>query len=200
MPDTLAVVKIPRRTAVMPSKRPERTEVLRLADGRELWLRPVQPADAAPIAGAFELLAEDEVRRRYLHPVKALSADYLHTLVNPTPGESFAVVAAEPLPPGEALVGALARLTRDADRESAEFAILVSHFVTGQGLGKALMRRLVEWAQAHGIRRIRGDVLDDNSAMIQLAQAVGFEREPSPESGNLLRITMNVDPSRRKRR
>ncbi len=188
------------RAAVTPSKRPERTEVLRLPDGRELWLRPVQPADAAPIAGAFELLAEDEVRRRYLHPVKALSADYLHQLVNSQPGESFAIVAAEPLPPGEALVGALARLTRDADRDSAEFAILVSHFVTGQGLGKALMRRLVEWAQAHGIRRIWGDVLDDNTAMIHLAQVVGFERETSPESSNLLRITLAVDPVRLRRR
>jgi RimJ/RimL family protein N-acetyltransferase len=193
-------VKFRRRANVTPSKRPERTEVLRLADGRELWLRPVQPADAAPIAGAFELLAEDEVRRRYLHPVKALSPDYLQQLVNPQPGESFAVVAAEPLPPGEALVGALARLTRDADRESAEFAILVSHFVAGQGLGNALMRRLVEWAQAHGIRRIWGDVLDDNSAMIRLAQAVGFDRETSPESGNLLRITLAVDPARPRRR
>ncbi len=186
--------------AVTPSKRPERTEVLRLPDGRELWLRPVQPADAAPIAGAFELLAEDEVRRRYLHPVKALSPDYLHHLVNSQPGESFAIVAAEPLPPGEALVGALARLTRDAERDSAEFAILVSHFVTGQGLGKALMRRLVEWAQAHGIRRIWGDVLDDNTAMIHLAQVVGFERETSPESSNLLRITLAVDPVRLRRR
>jgi RimJ/RimL family protein N-acetyltransferase len=193
-------VKFPRRANVTPSRRPERTEVLRLADGRELWLRPVQPADAAPIAGAFELLAEDEVRRRYLHPVKALSPDYLQQLVNPQPGESFAVVAAEPLPPGEALVGALARLTRDADRESAEFAILVSHFVAGQGLGKVLMRRLVEWAQAHGIRRIWGDVLDDNTAMIRLAQAVGFDRETSPESGNLLRITLAVDPARPRRR
>lgn len=186
-----------RRSPPRPSHRPERTDVLRLPDGRELWLRPVHPADAGPIAGAFELLSEDEVRRRYLHPVKALSPDYLEALVRPAPGEGFAVVAAEPLPPGEALVGALARLTRDADRESAEFAILVSHFVSGQGLGLALMRRLVEWAEAHGIRRIWGDVLDENTGMIALAQAMGFQREMSPESPNLLRITLELAPAKR---
>ena len=103
-----------RRTSPRPTLRPERTEVMRLPDRRELWLRPVHPADAAPIAGAFELLAEDEVRKRYLHPVKALNLDYLTQLVNIVPGESFAVVAADPLAPGEALVGALALLTRDA--------------------------------------------------------------------------------------
>ncbi|HQZ30693.1 MAG TPA: GNAT family N-acetyltransferase [Arenimonas sp.] len=189
-----------RRTSPRASHRPERTEVMRLPDGRELWLRPVHPADAAPIAGGFDLLGDDEVRRRYLHPVKALGLDYLMQLVNIVPGESFAVVAAEPLPPGEALVGALARLTRDPGKDSAEFAILVSHFVAGQGLGKALMRRLVEWAQAHGIRRIWGEVMDDNTAMIQLAQSVGFRREPSQESPNLLHVTLDLEPVRRSRR
>jgi GNAT superfamily N-acetyltransferase len=189
-----------RRTSPRASQRPERTEVMRLPDGRELWLRPVHPADAAPIAGAFELLGDDEVRRRYLHPVKALGLDYLMQLVNIVPGESFAVVAAEPLPPGEALVGALARLTRDPGKDSAEFAILVSHFVAGQGLGKALMRRLVEWAQAHGIRRIWGEVMDDNTPMIELAQSLGFTRGTSQESPNLLHVTLDLEPVRAARR
>lgn len=183
-----------------PATRPERTEVMRLPDRRELWLRPVHPADAAPIAGAFELLGEDEVRKRYLHPVKALNLDYLTQLVNIVPGESFAVVAAEPLPPGEALVGALARLTRDPGKDSAEFAILVSHFVARQGLGKALMLRLIEWAKAHRIRRIWGEVLDDNTAMIELALALGFRRETSMESANLLHVSLDLDPERPRRR
>lgn len=193
-------MKTLRRTSPRPSQRPERTEVMHLADGRELWLRPVHPADAAPIAGAFELLGDDEIRRRYLHPVKALSLDYLMQLVNIVPGESFAVVAAEPLPPGEALVGALARLTRDPGKDSAEFAILVSHFVSGQGLGKALMRRLMEWAQAHGIRRLWGEVMDDNTAMIELALSLGFRRATSQESPNLLHVTLDLEPVRAARR
>lgn len=193
-------MKAPRRTTPRASQRPERTEVLRLPDGRELWLRPVHPADAEPIAGAFELLGEDEIRRRYLHPVKALGMDYLAQLVNIVPGQSFAVVAAEPLPPGEALVGALARLTRDPGKDSAEFAILVSHFVAGQGLGKALMRRLLEWARAHGIRRVWGEVMDDNTAMTGLAQSLGFRRETSQESPNLLHVTLDLEPARPSRR
>jgi RimJ/RimL family protein N-acetyltransferase len=188
----------PRQTR--PSHRPERTEVLRLADGRELWLRPVQPADAAPLAGAFELLHEDEVRRRYLHPVKGLAPEYLTALVNSQPANSFAVVAAEPLPPGEALIGALARVSRGTDPDRAEFGILVSHFVDGQGLGRALMRRLIEWCQAHGVRWLWGDVMDDNAPMIRLAQSLGFERAVSPESASLLRVTLALDPPKPRRR
>lgn len=181
---------------------PGRTDALRLPDGRTLWLRPVHPADAAPMAGAFQLLHEDEIRRRYLHPVKALSAPYLTQLVNPAPGRSHVVVAAEPLPPGEALVGAVARADRDAEGDSAEFAILVSHFLSGQGLGKALMRRLVEWAQSQGITRLWGDVLEDNAPMIALAQAIGFRREHVPGSGGQVRVTLELTPpaARRGRR
>lgn len=188
---TLPTVKNPRRRK---PDDPERTETLRLPDGRTLWLRPVQPADAAPMAGAFSLLTEDEVRRRYLHPVKALSEKYLGALVNPVPGRDFVVVAAERLPPGEALVGAVARLDRDPCGDTAEFAILVSHFLAGQGLGKAMMRRLVEWAEAHGIRQLWGDVLDDNTSMIALSQAIGFRREHIPGSGGQVRVWLDLKP------
>lgn len=183
-----------------PNPDPGRTEVLRLPDGRTLWLRPVHPADAAPMAGAFQLLGEEEVRRRYLHPVKALLPPYLTQLVNPVPGQAHVVVAAEPLPPGEALVGAVARADRDPGRDSAEFAILVSHFLSGQGLGKALMRRLVEWAQSQGIQRLWGDVLEDNVPMIALAQAIGFRREHVPGSGGQVRVTLELPGPRTRRR
>lgn len=173
---------------------PERTEVLHLPDGRTVWLRPVHPLDAGPMATGFQLLNEDEVRRRYLHPVKALSEAYLSQLVNPVPGRDFVVVAAEPLPPGEALVGAVARLDRDPGGDSAEFAILVSHFLAGQGLGKAMMRRLVEWSETHGITRLWGDVLDDNTSMIALSQAIGFRREHIPGSGGQVRVTLDLHP------
>lgn len=179
---------------------PGRTERVRLPDGRDLWLRPVHPADAGPMAGAFDLLTEDEVRRRYLHPLKALSPVYLAQLVAPEPGRSYVVVAAEPLPPGEALVGAVARVDRDPGTESAEFAILVSHFLAGQGLGKLLMKRVVEWAQAQGLRRLWGDVLEDNAAMLALALAVGFRREHIPGSGGQVRVNLDLAPAALKSR
>lgn len=180
-------------TATRRSPRIARRQTLRLADGRTVWLRPVAAADAAPIAGAFALLGDDEVRRRYLHPMKALGPDYLQQLVAPESGVACAFVAAEPLPAGEALVGAVARATRIDGGDEAEFAILVSRFVAGQGLGGALMRRLFEWARANGIRRLHGDVLDDNVAMLALAQSLGFRRDPSRHLPGLLHLVADVE-------
>ena len=95
-------------------------EHFRLPNGRELLIRPIRPEDAEPIQGAFALLGPDEVRHRFLYTLKELSPEMAHALCHPDPRTQFALVAAEDLPPGEALVGAVARTsiiarTRDAD-------------------------------------------------------------------------------------
>jgi GNAT superfamily N-acetyltransferase len=166
-------------------------------------LRPIQPEDAEPISAAFELLNDEEVRRRFLHRVKSLDAAHLHQLTHPEVGEAFVVVAAEPLPAGEALVAALARLSRDQPgAPRAEFGILVSHFVIGLGLGRMLMERLVEWCRGHGVVELWGDVLEDNRAMLDLAGELGFRREAEPGSQGLVRVSLDLrrKPPRRRRR
>jgi len=169
-----------------------RQEAIILRDGRSLWIRPIQAADALPIAGTFHLLHEDEIRRRFLHPIKALSDDYLMRLTQPNPETDFVIIAAEPYEPGAALVGAVARLSSDNNGGRAEFGILVSHFVSGQGLGKILMRRLIEWCKHNHVRHLWGDVLDDNHAMLKLAESLGFVRESRHTTPGITRIVLTI--------
>ncbi len=176
-----------RRQSAPPD--PGRIENLRLSDGRHLQLRAIAAADAASIAAAFTLLNEEEVRRRFLHPLKELGAEHLFRLTHPVPGRDFVVVAAEPLPPGDALVGAVARLScDDNDSHRAEFGLLVSHYITGLGLGRLLMERLFEWCRRHHVAELWGDVMDDNTAMLKLAESLGFHREMMRGSPGLVRI------------
>jgi RimJ/RimL family protein N-acetyltransferase len=154
-----------------------------LDDRRELLLRPIEPADADAIREGFALLDPEEVRLRYQHPMKSLSEDYLHNLTHPRRGRDFVLVITEPLPPGEALIGAVARLSQVDGTREAEFAILVSHFIAGHGLGRLLMRKLVAYARRRRLDAIHGDVLDDNTPMLQLVEALGFRREASEYTG-----------------
>lgn len=154
-----------------------------LDDRRDLLLRPIAPADADAIREGFPLLNPEEVRLRYQHPMKSLSEDYLHQLTHPRRGRDFVLVIAEPLPPGEALVGAVARLSQVDGTCEAEFAILVSHFIAGHGLGRLLMRKLVAYARRRKLDAIHGDVLDDNTPMLKLVEALGFRRESSEHTG-----------------
>ena len=166
-------------------------EKILLANGREVLVRPIRPEDAVPLRAAFVLLEPDEVRQRFLHPMKELGVEQAERLTRPDPRREFALVAAEPLPPGEALVGAVARIAVDEDGRAGEFAILVSHYINGMGLGRHLMRRLVRWAKGRKLERVYGDVLESNQPMQALAASLDFRREPGGSPG-LVRMVLDL--------
>ncbi|GHB93281.1 GNAT family N-acetyltransferase [Thermomonas carbonis] len=172
-------------------------EKILLANGREVLVRPIRPEDAVPLRAAFVLLEPDEVRQRFLHPMKELGVEQAERLTHPDPRREFALVAAEPLPPGEALVGAVARIAIDDNGRDAEFAILVSHYVNGMGLGRHLMRRLVRWAKGRKVLRIYGEVLESNLPMQALAASLGFQRESSGDPG-MIRMVLDLPPPKPK--
>lgn len=156
-------------------------------------IRPIRPEDAGPIQGAFTLLGPDEIRQRFLYAIKELTPEMAQRLAQPDPQTEFALVGAEPLPPGEALVGAVARASISPRTRDAEFAILVSHFIAGQGLGRHLMRKLVKWAKSKKLDRLYGDVLDSNLPMLQLAQSLGFKRVRELDTPGLVRVVLDLN-------
>jgi hypothetical protein len=93
--------------------------MIRLPNGREVLIRPIRPDDAVPLRAGFPLLQPEEIRQRFLYAVKELTPEMAERLTRPDPRCEFAIVAAEPLPPGEALVGAVARVAIvDGTREA----------------------------------------------------------------------------------
>ena len=62
----------------------------------------------------------------------------------------------------------LVRLKDELDEETAEFAILVRSRLKGHGLGWLLMRHVIEYAKEKGLRRVYGDVLVENTTMLQM--------------------------------
>jgi RimJ/RimL family protein N-acetyltransferase len=173
-------------------------ELKRLSNGREVLIRPIHSLDAEPLRAGFNLLHPEEIRQRFLYAIKELTPEMATRLTRPHPDREFALVAAEPLPPGEALIGAVARVSIDQNRNDgrreAEFAILVSHYINGMGLGRLLMLRLVRWARRKKVQRLYGDVLEYNTAMLTLAQSLGFHRENAHTPG-LARVVLEIDPN-----
>ena len=129
---------------------------------------------------------------RFLHPMKEISSELVKRLTRIEPENEFALVIAEPLPPGEALVGCVGRLSIDKGTDRAEFAVLVSHFLIGKGLGRLLMNQLIAWGRARGLSEIYGDVLDENSAMLSLAASLGFKREMLPDDPGIVRVRLKL--------
>lgn len=179
-------------------RRPPWHEHRRLPNGREVLIRPIRPEDAGPLRAAFNLLQPEEVRQRFLFSMKELAPEMAERLARIDRRSEFALVAAEPLPPGEALVGAVARIAVDPDGRGGEFAILVSHYLAHMGLGRHLMTRLVKWARRRGLRTLYGDVLKSNGPMLRLADALGFRRCASEEPG-LVHVELDLAGDRPRR-
>ena len=168
-------------------------ENFKAPSGRELLIRPIRPEDGAPLQGAFALFGPEEVRDKFLQSVESLSDETAQRLTHPNPKTEIALVAAEPLPPGEAVVGAVARASIVPRTREAEYAILVSHFIAGQGLGRHLMRKLAKWARSKKLDRLYGDVLDTNLPMLALAQSLGFKRVREGDGSGLVRVVLDLN-------
>jgi RimJ/RimL family protein N-acetyltransferase len=126
------------------------------------------------------LLEPDELRHRFLQHDE-LTPEAAERLTHPDPRREFAIIASEPLPAGEAMIGAVARVGVVDDTRQGEFSILVGRYIAGMGLGRHLMRRLVRWARGKKLERIYGDVAEDNQPMLALAQSLGFQREAAAQ-------------------
>src|SRR5262245_56198570 len=66
------------------------------------------------------------------------------------------------------------RLKDELDEKTAEFAILVRSRFKGHGLGWLLMQRVIDYSKEKGLRRVYGDVLVENTAMLQMCTELGF--------------------------
>ena len=71
----------------------------------------------------------------------------------------------------------MARLTRLAGTPDAEFALLVSDPIQGQGLGSAMLRRLFEVGRDWGVERILAEILPGNVPMRRVCKDLGFTFE-----------------------
>ena len=166
-------------------------EMVRTADGRELLIRPIRPDDAVPLRAGFPLMEPDGLHDRLLRSEGGITAENADRLTHPDPRREFAIVASEPLPAGEAMIGAVARVTIVDDSRRGEFAILVGRFIAGMGMGRHLMRRLVRWAKGKKLEQLYGDVAEDNQPMLALAQSLGFRREAA-EAPGFVRVVLDL--------
>jgi RimJ/RimL family protein N-acetyltransferase len=182
----------PRSTAIRRERLGPWRELLVLPNGRTVLLRPLDPRDAEPLRAGFATLSPEEIRFRFMHPIKEMSPQLARELTVLDPRVSFALAVAEPEPPGEGLVGAVARASIEPPGRSAEFALLVARPLGGQGLGKLLMSRIIDWCRRKRLDELHGDVLAENAAMLHIADTLGFRRSHVQGEGSVVHLRLDL--------
>jgi acetyltransferase len=78
------------------------------------------------------------------------------------------------------------------DREKAEFAVIVRSDLKGHGIGRHLMKRLVDYARTRRVGILYGDILRENVPMIEFMRDLGFAIGDIPESEAIVRATCRL--------
>jgi len=144
-------------------------EAVRLGDGSEVFIKVLCPADKGALAEGFEHLSKESRFRRFFAYKSRLSERELAYFTEMDGQAHFALAAGRRNDAGgvEGL-GTARFVRRDDDPGAAELAVAVVDEWQGRGLGRALLTRLVEAAEARGIERLVGTVMAENDAMIHL--------------------------------
>jgi ribosomal protein S18 acetylase RimI-like enzyme len=153
-----------------------------LADGARLRVRPIDPADRAPLADAFQRLSDQSRSHSFLGPKPRLSERELDYLTDGDHVSHEALVAIDETT-GQ-IVGVGRYATGHGGGTVAELALAVADAWQRRGIGQALAARLVERARANGITALTGSTLSGNRAARALLDRLGF-RVSSVSSGVL---------------
>jgi acetyltransferase len=160
---------------------------VRLRDGRELLLRAISPTDEPALIRMLSGLDPEEIRLRFFRYIRQFTHAMAARMTQVDYDREISFVAA---PPDTEDVVGISTLVIDPDGREAEFAVLLHHDYAGLGLGVQLMRAALGYARDHRVQRVFGDVLIENSAMLGLAQRLGFARERHPDDPGCVRVTI----------
>jgi acetyltransferase len=170
---------------------------LRLRNGTEVFVRPVRPEDEELFLRFLDRVGAEDLRLRFFAPIREFSHAFLARLIQIDYARAIAFVAIEPA--SGAMMGVV-RLHADAGHESGEYAILLRSDLKGLGLGWELMRLMIEWAKADGLSVVEGQVLRENTVMLAMCEALGFEVRNDPEDGELKLVTLPIAAMRQEER
>jgi acetyltransferase len=146
-------------------------------------IRPLGLEDAPAFRAFVERLSPESRYERFQYVVKEVSPSLLKLLVDTDPRKHVALAAFE----GGELVGE-ARFVREGD--GAEFAIAVADAWRRRGVGKRLLDTLLGYARRDGLKRLDGEVLAWNQAMLGFVAQQGFRVRSHPQDARLVRIEL----------
>ena len=142
--------------------------------GERVLIRRLQPEDMALYPDLLREVSAEDLRLRFFADVAELSAEERDKLSHLDYRHEMAFIA---LDEDIGRMLGLVRLKDELDEQTAEFAILVRSRLKGHGVGSLLMQRVIDYAKEKGLRRVYGDVLAENAAMLQMCAELGFRTE-----------------------
>ena len=143
-------------------------ETVRLADGFEITIRPIQPSDAPALQRGFTELSSDSIFFRFLEHRSTLSDAEANELATVDYTTRMAFVAIEP--EGNLIAVARYGLIDPHNPTEAESAIIVGDQFQGRGVGRVLFARLIEYARQQGVQFFIANIHANNQRIMRFIE------------------------------
>ena len=160
---------------------------LALPDGTRIFVRPIRPEDESLYPAFLAAVTQDDLRLRFFAPIREFGHGFIARFTQIDYARAMAFIALDGTT-GKML--GVVRIHADSKYESGEYAILIRSDLKGHGLGWLLMELMIQYARTEGLRFVRGQVLRENTMMLQMCQQFGFQITSDPEESSILVVTL----------
>ncbi|TFH92488.1 bifunctional acetate--CoA ligase family protein/GNAT family N-acetyltransferase [Vibrio ouci] len=160
----------------------EYEELIELKDGEQVLLRPILPEDEPHHADFIHNVSKEDLYKRFFTDVGEFNHEALANLTQIDYDREMAFVAVSQSRPGSPIIG-VSRALINPENTDAEFAILIRSDLKGNGLGKVLMNKIIQYCRHKGTLQMSGMTMPTNRGMLMLAQKLGFELDVQFEDG-----------------
>jgi L-amino acid N-acyltransferase YncA len=148
-----------------------------LPDGTVIRIEPLRRGDRSAVTELFARLSPESRLRRFLSPKASLSEREVTFLSDVGRTERAAMVAVD-VRDGSVL--GIARYAEHHDRPGvADTAVAVADEAQRQGIGTALMLRLIACARSNGFHQLTATTLWENRPARALMRSTGFQARGS---------------------
>jgi acetyltransferase len=162
---------------------------LEVKDGWRVFVRPIRPEDEPSIHELLRHVTMQDLRLRFFAPMKEFSHEFIARLTQLDYARAMAFVAFDEAT--NEMVGVV-RIHSDSIYETGEYAILLRSDLKGRGLGWALMQLIIEYAKSEGLKAISGDVLQENTVMLEMCRHLGFEVKADPVEHGICDVKLKL--------
>jgi len=159
----------------------ELEEIITVDDGRKLMIRPIRPEDEPEHHAFISKLTPEDIRFRFFGLLAALPHTQMARLTQIDFDREMAFILTGKTPEGLSETLGVMRTITDPDNERCEFAIVIRSDMKGRGLGKTIFDKMIRYCRERGTRKMIGQILRDNKAMLGLAKRLGFKRQKTDD-------------------
>jgi RimJ/RimL family protein N-acetyltransferase len=161
-----------------------------LPDAWRIFVRPVRPDDDLRIRELLAHVSKEDLRLRFFDSIKEFSPQFIARLTELDYARAMAFVAIDETS-NETL--GVVRLHADEIHETGEYAILLRSDLKGRGLGWSLMQQMIGYARSEGLKRIYGEILQENTVMLKMCRELGFEIKTDAEDRGVRDVTLALE-------